>query len=60
MLMNQKKKFEKSLNLNPNKKETCEGYGNILLKLNQHNKALEYIRKAGGIIRFTQKDFRII
>ena len=55
-----KKNFEKSLNLNPNKKKTFEGYGNILLKLNQHSKALEYIKKGTGFIRFTQKNFSII
>ena len=43
-----------------NRKKTCEGCGNLLLKLNQHDKALEYIRKGSGIIRFTQKDFKII
>jgi len=30
------------------------------LKLNQHNKAIEYIRKGTGLIKFTQKDFEII
>ena len=58
--MKQKKKFEKSLNLNPTNKKACSGYGKLLLKLNQHKKALAYIRKATGIIRFTQKDFKII
>ena len=55
-----KKNFEKSLNLDPDKKETHEGYGNILLKLNHHSKALEYIREGTGFVRFTQKDFEII
>ena len=55
-----KKNFEKSLNLDPNKKKTCEGYGNILLKLNQHDKALAYIKKGTGFIIFTQKDCKII
>ena len=58
--MKQKKKFEKSLNLNPTNKKACSGYGNLLLKLNQHKKALIYIGKGRGIIRFTQKDFKII
>ena len=47
-------------NLNRNKKKTYEDYGNILLKLNQHYKALEYIKKGTGFIKFTQKDFEII
>ena len=55
-----KKNFEKSLSLDPNKKETNEGYGNIILKFNHHDKALGYIRKGTGFIRFTQKDFKII
>ena len=55
-----KKYFEKSLNLNKNNKKTYEDYGNILLKLNKHYKALDYIRKGTGFIRFTQKDFKII
>ena len=58
--MKQKKKFEKSLNLNPTNKKACSGYGNLLFKLNQHKKALTYIGKGTGIIRFTQKDFKII
>ena len=55
-----KKYFEKSLNLDPNQEKTCEDYGDILLKLNQHSKALIYIRKGTGFIRFTQRDFKII
>jgi len=51
--------FEKSLNIDPNKK-TFEGYGNLLLKLNQHNKALNYIKKGTGFIRFSQKEVKII
>ena len=58
--MQRKKNFEKSLNLNPDNKETCEGYGNVLLKLDKHDKALAYIRKGTGFIRFTQKDFNLI
>ena len=55
-----KKHYEKALNLNPNSKEACDGYGRLLLKLNQHNKALAYIRKGSGCIRFTEKNFKII
>ena len=55
-----KKNFEKSLNLNQNNKETCEGYGNVLLKLDKHDKALAYIQKGTGFIRFTPKDFNLI
>jgi len=55
-----KKYFEKSLNLDPNREKTYQHYGELLLKLNQHSKALEYLRKGTGFIRFTQKDFKII
>ena len=55
-----KKYYELALNLDPNKKKACFGYGRILLELNQHNKALAYIEKGAGIIKFTQKDFKII
>ena len=55
-----KKYFEKSLNLDPNREKTCEDYGDLLLKLNQHKKALEYFKKGTGFIQFTQKDFKII
>ena len=55
-----KKYFEKSLNLDQNRERTCEDYGDLLLKLNQHIKALAYLRKGTGFIRFTQKDFKII
>ena len=55
-----KKCFEKSLNLDPNNKKTIEDYGNLLLKMNQHNKAIAYLRKGTGLIEFTQKDFKII
>jgi hypothetical protein len=46
--------------LDPNKEKTCEDYGNLLLKLNQHKKALEYFKKGTGFIQFTQKNFKII
>ena len=55
-----KKYFEKGLNLDPNNKKICNGYGKILLKLNQHIKGLEYIRKGSGLIRFTNTNFKII
>ena len=58
--MKQKKYFEKSLKLDQNRERTCEDYGDLLLKLNQHIKALVYLRKGTGFIKFTQKDFKII
>ena len=55
-----KKCFEKSLNLDLNNKRACEGYGDILFKLNQHSKAIAYIRKGTGLIQFTEKAVKII
>ena len=52
--------YEKLLNLDPTNKKGCSNYGNLLLKITQHNKGLAYIRKGDGVIRFTQKDVKII
>ena len=52
--------YEKALNIDPGRKEVCEGYGDLLFKLNMHIKALEYIKKGTGFICFTKKDVRII
>ena len=49
-----------SLDLDPNNKKACEGYGDILLKLNQHSKAIAYIRRGAGLIQFTEKAVKII
>ena len=51
--------YEKSIHLNPNKKETFEGYSKTLFKLDQHLNALNFINKANGYIRFTQKTYKI-
>ena len=45
--------YEKALNLDPNSEEICEGYGDLLLKLNMHIKALTYIKKGRGFIWFS-------
>ena len=52
--------YEKALYLDPSREEICEGYGNLLLILNMHIKALTYIKKGTGFICFTQKDVKII
>ena len=52
--------YEKLLNLDPTYKKGYSGYGNLLLKITQYNKGLAYIRKGDGVIRFTQKDVKII
>ena len=52
--------YEKLLNLDPTYKKGYSSYGYLLLKISQHNKGLAYIRKGDGVIRFTQKDVKII
>ena len=59
-LLEAKKFFEKILTLDPNNLDTAHGYGVLLLKLNQHSKGLNYIRKGTGFIRFTPGDCKII
>ena len=59
-LLKAKKFFEKILTLDPNNLDTAHGYGVLLLKLNQHSKGLNYIRKGTSFIRFTPGDCKII
>ena len=59
-LLEAKNFFEKTLILNPNNLEVAHGYGVLLLKLNQHSKGLNYIRKGTSFIRFTPGDCKII
>ena len=54
------KYFEKSLNIDLEKKETNESYAHTLFRLNQHNKALKFLKKGIGSIRFTKKEMLII
>ena len=59
-LLEAKNFFEKTLILNPNNPEVAHGYGVLLLKLNQHSKGLNYIRKGTSFIRFTPESYKII
>ena len=59
-LQKAKKCYEKLLKLDPTYKKGYSGYGNLLLKITQYSKGLAYIRKGDGVIRFTQKDVKII
>lgn len=52
--------FEKSLKLDPNKKETYKEYALTLFKNNQHNKALKYLNKGIGTINFSQTNFSMV
>ena len=59
-LLEAKNLFEKILTLNPNNLEAAHGYGVLLLKLNQHSKGLNYIKKGTSFIRFTPESYKII
>ena len=59
-LLKAKKLFEKAMILNPGNQEISHGYGILLLKLNQHTKGLDHIRKGTGFIRFSPESYKII
>ena len=59
-LLEAKKLFEKALILNPNNQEINHGYGVLLLKLNNHAKGLNHIKKGTGFIRFSSESYKII
>ena len=59
-LLKAKKLFEKAMILNPGNQEISHGYGILLLKLNQHAKGLDHIRKGTGFIRFSSESYKII
>ena len=59
-LLKAKKLFEKVMILNPGNQEISHGYGILLLKLNQHAKGLDHIRKGTGFIRFAPESYKII
>jgi len=59
-LLEAKKLFEKALILRPDNQEISYGYGVLLLKLNQHTKGLDHIRKGTGFIRFSSESYKII
>ena len=59
-LLKAKKLFEKAIIHNPDNQEINHGYGILLLKLNQHTKGLDHIRKGTGFIRFSPESYKII
>ena len=59
-LLKAKKLFEKAIIHNPDNQEINHGYGILLLKLNQHTKGLDCIRKGTGFIRFSSESYKII
>ena len=59
-LIEAKEIYKKAIRLDPKNKKTIIAYGELLLKLNEHNHGLDLIAKAQGVISFTQQDFKII
>ena len=52
--------FEKALILDSDNQEINHGYGVLLLKVNQHAKGLDHIRKGTGFVRFSSESYKII
>ena len=52
--------LKKAMTLDSNNKKTVIAFGELLLKLNDHNNGLNLISQAQGVIEFNQKDFKII
>ena len=52
--------YEKALSINPSDNKTIVGFGNLLLKLNNHKKGLMLIAEVQGVIKFTQSGLKII
>ena len=52
--------YKKALSLDSSNKKTVIAYGELLLKLNEHNYGLNLIAQAQGVIVFTQTDCKII
>jgi|TARA_B110000037_G_scaffold177276_1_gene202590 tetratricopeptide (TPR) repeat protein len=52
--------YKKALDLNPLDKKSLAAYGKMMLRLNEHEKGLEYIEKGEGVIKFTPKYCKII
>ena len=48
------------MTLDSNNKKTVIAFGELLLKLNDHNNGLNLISQVQGVIEFNQKDFKII
>jgi tetratricopeptide (TPR) repeat protein len=52
--------YEECLSIEPDKKDACIGYSNLLLKMNDHIGGLKYLQKGAGIIRFNNGNVEII
>ena len=57
---NAKKFFNKTLEIDNNNKIALKGMARILLKFGYHKQGLEYVQKSSGLLRLTEKEFKII
>ena len=55
-----KNNYEKAINYDPNNQLACQLYGKILLKLNQHEKGLKFMKIGSGFIRFSNQKIKMI
>ena len=55
-----KKYYNKVIEIEPNNKIALKGLSRIFLKFGYHKQGLEYLQKSSGLLRFTEKDFKII
>ena len=55
-----KKTFEKILRIDSENKVASSLLGSMLLKKGLHSEGLEYLKKSSGLIRFDDKNFKII
>tara|TARA_B100001063_G_C16642878_1_gene491757 strand:- start:404 stop:967 length:564 start_codon:yes stop_codon:yes gene_type:complete len=57
---NAKKFYNKTLEIDKNNKIAFKGLARIYLKFGYHKQGLEYFQKSSGLLRFTEKEFKII
>lgn len=59
-LIKAKNKYEKAINCDPKNQLAYQLYGKILLRLNEHEKGLRFIKISSGFIRFTDQKIETI
>ncbi len=57
---NAKKYYNKTLEIDKDNKVAFKGLARIYLKFGYHKQGLEYVQKSSGLLRFTEKEFKII
>ena len=59
-LIKAKNKYEKAINCESKNKLACQLYGKILLRLNEHEKGLKFMKISSGFIRYKNKKIEMI